>query len=536
MRRAALLTRFQLRRERWILPLWILGILGLFGAAGFAVAREFGGEQERIALAAIAAGNPAFLFLRGLPDGSSVGALVFFQVFAFLAVLVGLMNTFLVVRHTRADEERGRSELIAATPVARAAELATTLGIAAVANAVVATVAFGLGLALGFEPTAALLTGLAIGTVGLAFAGIAALVAQVMPSPRGANGLAAALVGIAYLVRGAGDALGTATDLTHVEPSWVSLLSPIGWGQAVAPFSAADPMPLLALAGLGTVTAAAAIAIRSRRDLGESLVPERGGRPRWQGADATALAVRLQRGTLIGWAIGAAVLGMLAGALSPFVAAAVESNDELAALISRLSPGLEADTQSVFAVALLGIAGTLATAAAVQAVMRMRVDESEDRAEILLVAGLSRTGWLVRQCLVAAASMVLVAAAAGLAAGIGFVLSGSAADRIPTSLAGVAVHLPAGLTFVAATALAFAVVPRLTAAIGWGLLVLGLVVGQLGELIGLPDWVQSLSPLHHVPAVPIEEVEPWSLVLFTAIAVAGFVLAGLGLRRRDVPA
>jgi ABC-2 type transport system permease protein len=524
------------RRERVELPLWMLGVLGLFAASGFAVAREFGGEEERFALAAIAAGNPAFLFLRGLPDGSSVGALVFFQTFAFLAVLVALMNTFLVVRHTRADEERGRSELTAATPIARAAELGTTLGIAVVANAVVAAAAFGLGLALEFGWTAALLTGLAIGAVGVAFAGVAALVAQLMPSPRGANGLAAALVGLAYLVRGVGDALGTATDPTHVEASWISWLSPIGWAQASAPFSAADPLPLLALVGLGVATAGAALLIRSRRDLGESLVPERLGRAHWRGAGSTGLAVRLQRGTIIGWAIGAAVLGTFAGALSPVVAAAVESNEQLAALIARLAPGLAIDTRSVFAIALLGIAGTLATAAAVQSIIRMRVDETEDRAELLLVTGLSRTGWLVRQCLVAVTSMLLVAAVAGLAAGLGFVVSGSGADRIPTSLAAVAVHLPAGLTFVAATALAFAFVPRLTVTVGWGLLVLGLIVGQLGELIGLPEQVQALSPLHHVPAVPIEEVEPWSILLFAAIGVVGFALAGLGLRRRDVPA
>src|SRR5690606_34626605 len=117
--------------------------------------------------------------------------------------------------------------------------------------------ASGLGLALGYEPRSAVVMGLAIGSIGVCFAGVAALVAQIMPSPRGANGVAAAVVGAAYLVRGIGDALGTATDLTHVTPSWISMLSPIGWAQASAPFSAANPLPLLAVVGLGAVTAGA---------------------------------------------------------------------------------------------------------------------------------------------------------------------------------------------------------------------------------------------------------------------------------------
>ncbi len=533
--RAALL-RFELRRERWILPIWMLGLIGLLAASGAAVAREFGDEQERFALAAIAASNPAFLFLRGLPDGSGIGALVFFQTFSFLAVLAGLMNTFLVVRHTRADEERGRTELLAATPIPRTAGLRTTLVIAAGANILVAAGSTGIGLALGFEGMESLVLGLAIGSVGIAFAGLAALVAQVMPSPRGANGVAAALVGIAYLVRGIGDALGTATDPTHVEPSWISRLSPIGWAQASAPFSDANPLPLLAVVGLGVVSAGVALVIRSRRDLGSSLVPERAGRPGWARASATRLAVRQQRGTTIGWAVGTIILGTFAGTLAPLVAEAVGSNDQLAELIGRLAPGLSADTSQLFTIALLGLAGTLATASGVQAMIRMRVDEAEGRAELVLTTPFSRTAWLARQITVGIASMVLVALASGVAAGASLAMAEGDAARFGESLLAVAVFLPAGSVFLALTAATFAFAPRATAALGWGLLTLGLVLGQFGDLIGLPEWLQNVSPFRHVPAVPIDPVEPWSMVLPLAAAVLLGGAAFVGLRRRDVPA
>lgn len=532
----AVILRFQLRRERVLLPVWALGIAALFATSGLAITREFGDEQERAAILALAAGNPAFLFLRGLPDGTGVGALTFFQTFSFLAVLIGLMNVFLITRHTRAEEVTDRGELLHATPIGRTSTLWSALVLALGANFVVAVLVAGAGMLLGLGAEGAVVTGAALGSVGLVFAGIAALSAQIMPTSRGANGLGAAAVGVAYLVRGIGDALGTATDTTHVEPSWVSLLSPIGWAQSTRPFSEANPLPLLVPILLGLATAGTAVLIRGRRDLGESLISQRLGRARWASAGPWGVAIRTQRGTTIGWSVGAGVLGLLAGALSPFVLEAVGANDDLAALIRRLAPQLEVDTGELFAIALLGIAATLAAAAGVQAMLRLRSDEADGRAELLLSARLSRTGWLGRQLAVAAGSTVVVAIIGGLAAGLGFLLAGEEASRVGTALATAAVHLPAAMIFIALTALAFAFVPRLTAAIGWGLLVLGLVVGQLGDLIGLPVWIQDLSPFRHIPAVPIESVDPVPLVVMGVIAAGAALGAVVGLRRRDVPA
>lgn len=530
------LVAFRLRRERIILPIWIVGIAMLLLASGVAIDREFGGPEERTALAALAAGNPAFLFLRGAPDGADVGALVFFQTFSFLAVLVGLMNTFLVTRHTRADEERGRSELLQATAIGRRGPLASALVVASLANLAAGTLVAAVGLGLGLAAWSAVLTGLAIAAVGIGFAGCAALVAQVMPSPRGANGLSAAIVGVAYLVRGVGDALGSARDVTHVDPSWVALLSPIGWAQAARPFSTADPTPLLVPLLLGVVTAAVALALQSRRDLGASFVPERTGRPGWVRAGATSLAIRNQLPSTLGWAAGAAVLGLLGGALTPLIRQVVGANDELAALIARLAPELSVSTGDVFAVAVLGIAGTLATAAGVQAVMRVRLDEAEGRAELLLATRLRRPGWFARHLAVALISAVAVAVTGGLAAGVGFLVAGEEPQRFGTSLVAILVHVPAGTVFIALTALVFAALPRATAALGWSLLLAGLVLGQLGGLLGLPEWLQSVSPLHHVPAVPIEDVEPMSLAGWLAGSALVMVAALAVLRRRDLPA
>ena len=101
-----------------------------------------------------------------------------------------------------------------------------------------------------------------------------------MSTSRGANGLAAALVGAAYLVRGIGDATGTvdAGDGLTMTAGWLSWLSPIGWGQRTSPFSAPTIWPALLGLAVGAIAAAGALALRSRRDIDASIIPQRPGR------------------------------------------------------------------------------------------------------------------------------------------------------------------------------------------------------------------------------------------------------------------
>ena len=238
------LALFQARRERVTLPAWILGIAFLGFGTSSAVATQFGDEAAQTSILTLAASNPAFLFVRGLPDGTGAGAVVFFQGYAFTAVLAGLMSTFLLVRHTRTDEELGRAELLGSVPLWRGASLAATLVLGGAANLLLAVFVAAGFVAAGLPVAGAAVAGAAVGAVGVFFVGLAAALAQMMPSGRSANGAAAGLVGLAYLVRGAGDALGTpASDLLHVSSAWPSLLSPIGWGQRSRPFTSPDLFP-----------------------------------------------------------------------------------------------------------------------------------------------------------------------------------------------------------------------------------------------------------------------------------------------------
>lgn len=533
------LAAAQARQDRWVLGIWIAGA-GLLGyAMAAAVGTAFGGETERAMIVMVAAGSPAFLFLRGLPDGTGLGEVVFFQGFSFTAVLAGLMSTFLVVRHTRHDEELGRSELFGTAPISRSAPLTATLIVGAAANAALALVVAAGFVAGGLPAAGSVTAGLAVGAVGVFFVAVAAAVAQLMPSGRGANGVSAALVGLAYLARGIGDALGSVSDdLLHVAPAWPSLLSPIGWGQRARPFSEPDPAPLLVLAAAAAVLGAGVVILRERRDLGASLLDAGAGKERagLAGQSLFGLAWRLQRGTLAGWSVGAAVMGAVAGGLAPMVGQVAEGNPSLGDIIGQLVPGSQLDIVDVFTAALLGMAGVLAAGAGIQAMLRLRAEEGEGRAEMLLATPRSKARWFGATLAVAVLSVVAVSAIAGVATVVGLGLTASGSHSAGLILLAAVAHVPAALVFVALTALGFALVPRAAAALGWGLLAAGLVLGEFGEMFRLPGWIQDLSPFRHSSAMPVEAFNGTGFLLMAAFSVAGVALAAYLLERRDLTA
>lgn len=103
---------------------------------------------------------------------------------------------------------------------------------------------------------------------------------------------------------------------------------------------------------------------------------------------------------------------------------------------------------------------------------------------------------------------------------------------MPAALA----HVPAALVFLAAAGLAFAAAPRLSIPLGWGMLAAGLVLGEFGELFGLPVWLQDLSPFRHSSAMPVEPFDPAGAGGLAVVAAALAGLAAYSIRRRDLTA
>jgi ABC-2 type transport system permease protein len=524
------LVRLILRRDRIILPLWVV-VLGLLPVAiANTLADLFPTVAERQSYLAIVIANPALTALYGHAFGSSLGALTAWRL-GGTVLLVGLASLLTVIRHTRAEEEAGRRELLGATVVGRQAPLFAALIVTFGANlALGALAAVGL-VAYGLSFSGSVAFGLSWAMFGCAFAAIAAVTAQVTEGARAARGIAIAVLGLCFLLRVAGD-VGNKD-----EPSWISWLSPLGWAQRVRPFADEHWWVFALFAVLVAVLLAASYALSARRDLGSGLLPARPGpavaSPRLR--SPLALAWRLQRGSLLAWTLGFAVFGAVFGGVTQSAVQIIDTSPQMRALAERLggSSGL-ADTW--FAV-LMGLLGLVASAYAIGAALRLRSEESSGRVEPVLAASVSRLRWAASHLTFAALGPTVVLGAAGLAAGLAYGLSaGDVGRELPRVLAAAEVQLPAVWVLAGLAVALFGLLPRFAASVGWGALVACTLLEEFGRPLQLSGRLLDLSPFAHLPKLPGGEVSAAPLVWLTLIAVTLAAIGLLGLRRRDVPA
>lgn len=529
------LARLVLRRDRIKLGVWVLGTPLLGVALASSVTEFYPDEATRLGYAEAALTSVVARAFNGPIFSADLGSIVVVETYLTLALLAALVSTFAVVRHTRQNEETGRAELLGAAVVGRHALLTAALLVVVGAN-VAAGVLLGLSfVATGLPLAGCLAAGGAIAGVGVAFTAVAAVTAQLTVTSRGANALAAAAVGVAFLLRAAGDVLGERHGL-RLESAWPSWLSPLGWGTQVRAFGAERwwvlglPVALLAVATL------AAFGLARRRDLGAGLLAARRG-PAHAAAGLLSpigLVWRLHRGSLVGWSTAVVVLGVSMGFAADEVNDMVAENPAAAEVIAAMGGGV--DLVDAFLAAMLGLFALTVGAYVVQALLRTRADESDGILEAVLATAVSRGRWLTTQVtgtVLGAAVLVLLA---GLSTGLGYGLA--AGDPIGWTLhlggAGL-LQLPALLVVAGLVTALLGLAPRWSVAASWAVLIGFLLLGQLGAALDLPQAALNLSPYTHVPSVPAVEVTVLPLVLLTG--VAGMLLtAGLaGFRRRDVP-
>ena len=108
-----ILLRFLLRLDRFRLPWWLLGAALLVGYQSAGSQSIYDTPEDLAKLRETMGGNVAVVAMSGPTQLlATIGGEVVFEIFSYVAVVVALMNMFLVGRHTRTDEETGRAELV----------------------------------------------------------------------------------------------------------------------------------------------------------------------------------------------------------------------------------------------------------------------------------------------------------------------------------------------------------------------------------------------------------------------------------------
>ena len=153
-----------------MLPVWIYALTAIAASGGYGLKLVYKTAHSRAGLAASVHSTPALAFLYGQLHGDSLGALIAWRYLAYAALGAGLMSIFLVVRHTRADEETGRLELVGSTAVGRHTGLCVAMLVASAANLILFVLSAAVLTVSGLPLTGAIAFGLAEAGCGLAFA------------------------------------------------------------------------------------------------------------------------------------------------------------------------------------------------------------------------------------------------------------------------------------------------------------------------------------------------------------------------------
>jgi ABC-2 type transport system permease protein len=519
------MVRLIVRRSRVRILVWFVVLVGMFFYLASYYKTLFPTQQSLNDFASLS-NTPAIRAISGLSAAAdTLGGAVWTKGWMTTVLSLALGAAFLITRSGRADEEAGRTELLRSK----------MLGLHAYATASWLTygllcVAVGAGIALasasshldpqGTGIAGSLIYGASVASIGLVGLGVGAVAGQIASTSRGANALASGVIIGFYVLRMVGD-------LGNGVLSWAS---PIGWGQQMQPYGGNRWWPLALLLVLAAALLAIAALVEARRDHGSGLLAERPGpadAPNRM-ASPLGLGLRLQRGPIIGWAIGIVLAALLFGSIidsmNTFMA-------DAGGAMADLMRGVGAEALLAM---LAGMIGLITAAFATQSAVSLRTDEATGIIETQLAGALSRTRWALERLLIpAVGSAVLLLMGGGLLGAVYGSISGDSSQAITMAGAALA-YWPAVMILVGLAVALFGWVPSLAIPVTWGAMAAMWFATMLGEVLGLPKWLLDALPFSAVPYMPLDAMS-WTPVIIMTVIAGGLIWTGLDrFARRDV--
>lgn len=481
---------------------------------------------DRLRFAHSFADNKAVVLFYGKAyDLLTVGGYSAWRVGGTLTIFAAVFGMLAAVRSLRTEEDNGHAEQLLALPLRRGMTFAAAVCASAITTTVLWAACFA-GLVFGGLPAGgSAFLALSIVCVVPVCLGIGAVASQVASSRRLALELGGSVVGLFFLLRVIAD--------TSSSSGWLRWLTPLGWAEELRPFTGARPWVLALPAITSGVLLIVGSRIATRRDVGSGLLGSHDHtRPRLHLlSSATGEALRGELGALLAWGLGAGAFGLVIGIVSKSVSSLGISKG-LGRQLEKLGTGptLTPTNYIGFSFTFFVLVISLL---AVSQIAGARREESEERLETVLALPIARVRWLAGRLALGAAACAAVALAAGVLTWVGAVSQGVDLG-LPVMLEAAANCLPVALLFLAIAALAYALVPRASTAIGYGTVIVLYLWQILGSLLGAPHWLVEATPFAHVGLVPAQPMKLGAAAVMLAVAAVAAVGARLAFRRRDV--
>jgi ABC-2 type transport system permease protein len=481
---------------------------------------------SRLAFARTFGDNAAIRLFYGEPYSIvSVGGYSAWRVGGTLAIVAAAFGLLAAVRALRTEEETGRMELILAGIVGRrtaylSAMAAIGAGIFLLWLGEFAGFAAG-GLPVGGSAYLALATA----SVVPVCVGVGALASQLAPTRRLALELGGAVIGLLFLLRVIAD---TASGM-----GWLRWATPLGWAEELRPFASTRPVVLIlpVLASALLLGLAARIAVR--RDVGTGVLPasDTADPDLRLLSSPTAQALRSERGSLAVWVLSVGAFAFILGVIAKSISSAVIPGSAQHEL-EKLGAGSIVTPTGYVAFVFIFFVLSISLFACAQ-IGAARHEEADERLETLLALPVGRRAWLGGRMLLATGGAIAISLTAGLLTWAG-AESGGATLSLPKMLEAGANCLPTAILFLGLAALAYAIVPRASAGIAYGLVTIAFLWELVGSLLGVPRWLVELTPFKHVAPVPVQTFSTGAALIMVGIGVIAAIAAIEAFRRRDL--
>lgn len=525
------MLRHSLRLDRLWLPVWILACV-TFAVCFVPMLPILVDNEQMLEVLKMSMESPAVIAMCGMIYGEeyTFGIMYTQMMLVWSAVVVCVMNIMLVNRHTRKDEEEGRLELISSLPIGKASPLASLAIIVVGTNVLVALLTAVSLAAFGLESidlAGSLVYGASVGGIGLIFAALTMLFAQLASTSKGTLGLSMAALVFMYLLRAPADMAKDAA----TNP--LGFISPFGLGERTYPYYENLWWPIVLMVFIAAVLMLVAFLLNVRRNLGVGLLPA--GRGKAHGGRLLighiSLSIRLVRGTIIIWALVFLAFGLSYGVVFNDLQGFYEESQFVASFL-----GVDDLTQEIFSATINSLTALMTIAAVVPVVMiinHLYGEERKGRLELVFSTATSKVTTLLGYTIIVAVAALIfqLLTALGMWMGSYYVMEEPIALEVFVKTA--INYLPAVLAFAGVAVLLIGLAPKAIHAI-WFYLAYVFYVVYVGGMLNIAKIFVKLTPLGLLAKYPTDAFDPLPFVLlllvFAALSAGGII----AYRARDI--
>jgi ABC-2 type transport system permease protein len=481
---------------------------------------------DRLSFAhAFGANKAVVLFYGKAYDLLTVGGYSAWRVGGTLSLFAAVFGLLAAVRAMRAEEDYGRAEIVLSGAIGRRDVYLAGI-VAITATIVLLWIATFVGSVAGGLPAGgSAYLALAVVSAAPVFVGVGAVASQLAPTRRLALEFGGAAVVLAFLLRVIADTSGGA--------GWLRWLTPLGWAEELRPFTGAMPWVLVVPIAASAALVLVAARIYAGRDIGSGVLSASDTAPPRFGllSSTTQQAFRDERTSLLVWLASVGLFAAVVGVISNSISSAGISK-QLEQTLSKLGSGSVLTPKGYMGFTFLFFVLVVSLFVCSQ-IAAARHEEADQRLETLLALPVGRRRWLGGRLVLAITAAAAIAISSGVLAWAGARSQGISIS-LATMIGAGANCLPVALLFLGLAAVAYAVTPRATAGVAYGLVAVAFLWQLFGALLGAPKWLVDVTPFAHVGLVPAQSFEAVGAVVMAALGIVASLAAIWLFERRDL--